>query len=120
MHKHIAEEWCSRLESGKYRQGRGRLRLEGETGDEFCCFGVLCEMAVERLIIPPAANVNGRWQYNESLYSPPEKVKKWANTSLNMEVTYGGRRLTLSKLNDDFGLSFKEIARVIRRNVKKL
>lgn len=43
----IMREWVRRLRSGGYRQGRNRLRLN----DEFCCLGVLCDLAVDRNVI---------------------------------------------------------------------
>jgi hypothetical protein len=35
------ESWCEALESGKFEQGRTRLR----DGDRFCCLGVACDMS---------------------------------------------------------------------------
>jgi len=37
----LRERWFQALESGKYKQGRGKLRQEGS---EFCCLGVLCDI----------------------------------------------------------------------------
>ena len=33
-------KWVEALRSGKYKQGRGQLRL----GDTYCCLGVLCDI----------------------------------------------------------------------------
>lgn len=38
------DEWCKRLESGAYKQGRSFLRLSDEEGDKFCCLGVYADM----------------------------------------------------------------------------
>jgi hypothetical protein len=35
------EKWIAALESGKYEQGRDRLRRNDDT---FCCLGVLCDI----------------------------------------------------------------------------
>lgn len=40
MDPEIKAKWVAALRSGKYKQGRGRLR----SGDEFCCLGVLCDI----------------------------------------------------------------------------
>lgn len=41
MKKEIAMRWIEALRSGKYMQGKGRLR---SFYDEFCCLGVLCNL----------------------------------------------------------------------------
>jgi hypothetical protein len=45
----IMREWVRRLRSGDYEQGQGFLSKD----DTHCCLGVLCEIAVERGVIPP-------------------------------------------------------------------
>jgi len=47
----VAQKWVKALRSGKYKQGRNRLRKK----DRFCCLGVLCEL--ER----PRAKEIQRW-----------------------------------------------------------
>lgn len=39
-----AQRWANALRSGKYFQGRGRLRV----GNTFCCLGVLCDINGEQ------------------------------------------------------------------------
>lgn len=39
--------WVKALRSGKYTQGQGQLK----TTDEYCCLGVLCDLAVKHGII---------------------------------------------------------------------
>ncbi len=36
----LQKRWLAALRSGKYKQGRLRLR----SGDNFCCLGVLCDV----------------------------------------------------------------------------
>lgn len=50
MRRDIKEKWVAELRSGKYKQGTGYLRRN----DEFCCLGVLCELAVADEVIAPA------------------------------------------------------------------
>lgn len=54
----IKAEWVARLRSGRYAQGIGRLktvrRVDGkDVTAEYCCLGVLCEIAAEQGV--------GRW-----------------------------------------------------------
>src|SRR5690348_17476896 len=44
MDPQIKAEWVAALRSGEYRQGSGTLRSDQ---DEFCCLGVLCDLAVK-------------------------------------------------------------------------
>lgn len=41
MDAQLKAKWVAALRSGKYEQGRQRLR----NGDSYCCLGVLCEVA---------------------------------------------------------------------------
>jgi hypothetical protein len=41
MDQEIKKRWVEALRSGKYRQGRERLR---STDNDFCCLGVLCDV----------------------------------------------------------------------------
>jgi hypothetical protein len=41
LDKKIARRWVKALLSGKYKQGRGALKLDGR----FCCLGVLCDIS---------------------------------------------------------------------------
>lgn len=41
MDKELAVKWIEALRSGKYKQGRSRLKHAGR----HCCLGVLCEVA---------------------------------------------------------------------------
>jgi hypothetical protein len=41
MNKELKAKWIAALRSGKYKQGRSRLKHSGR----HCCLGVLCEVA---------------------------------------------------------------------------
>jgi hypothetical protein len=45
----VKAEWLKELRSGNYAQGSGYLRL---SNGEFCCLGILCEIAVKQGVIP--------------------------------------------------------------------
>lgn len=41
MNQEIKAKWVEALRSGKYKQGKKRLRFRGDT---YCCLGVLCDV----------------------------------------------------------------------------
>ena len=44
MNDAVAIKWIAALRSGDYIQGSGALRRQTDEADEFCCFGVLCDL----------------------------------------------------------------------------
>lgn len=115
----VIEQWVAALESGEYEQGRQFLR----NGDEFCCLGILCELAVADGAIPaPEIDSSGLRSYGTAQGGRmqsvlPVEVQTYLGTlSCDPAVTSaGGANTTLSVLNDG-GVSFSEIAKVIRNN----
>jgi hypothetical protein len=53
MDTKLKAEWIAALRSGKYKQGRLFLR---DSEDNYCCLGVLCEIAGEVAIANAADN----------------------------------------------------------------
>lgn len=50
MDQEVKRRWVEALRSGEYRQGAGRLGSRvGEEKPKYCCLGVLCEVAKDRL-----------------------------------------------------------------------
>lgn len=100
------KRWVKALRSGKYTQERGYLRI----GRGYCCLGVLCDIQNK-----------GKWslssdQFEEvpvyefsgtGVYSPSRAISK----SVNVYLKDG--YMTFDVLNDDYGMSFDEIADVI-------
>ena len=133
MKEEIKARWLAALRSGKYKQGRGRLARKSDAGeDQFCCLGVLCELAVEDGVIDRIqgeevesiryGKKDERW-LQETSY-PPAAVLSWAGLdSRNPVVGEGG--LSLSHYNDGFAMartdirprSFNEIADLIERDL---
>src|SRR4051812_10826866 len=130
----VKARWVAALRSGEYAQGRSALRT---AVDKYCCLGVLCELAVEAGVIPPAvpsgpvgnpggvgfsvyrygetAGAGPASKYYESQY-PPYVVAVWAGVN-----RYGDRHWSetddkapesLVSLNDT-GVTFDEIADII-------
>ena len=99
----VRKKWIAALRSGKYEQGRDQLR----SGKEYCCLGVLCDLAVKNGVISRFIGKDGLL---------PRKVQKWAALSTD-DGNYSTNKLT--NLNDN-GKSFEEIADVIEKEPKGL
>lgn len=110
MNKSVKQMWVEALESGKYRQAREELKVtDWSKHAAYCCLGVLCNLAVKNGVCTKedAFSTNGD---NEL----PRIVYKWAGlTSPNPII--GDRSAIV--LNDADRLSFKEIAKEIRKNL---
>jgi len=122
MNPDIKNRWTTKLRSGEYKQGRNNLRVYDVANEEerFCCLGVLCEIAVEDGIIPPAntTSVVRRYGVDEAYGSIgilPTVVKEWAE----LDYPNGGYGIgdvhALSNDNDT-GKSFDQIADIIDQN----
>lgn len=127
MKKSVAKAWVAALRSGKYRQGKKRLRVAGETRkqDSFCCLGVLCD-------VYRTETGKGRWRLGAfeaeadagSAMVTPDTVMAWAGLgSCNPEVlsqdpsTHG---TALAEFNDRHGKTFAEIADLIEAHWETL
>jgi hypothetical protein len=117
--------WVAALRSGYYTQGMGKLRRDDDT---FCCFGVLCEIAVRFKIIPPPVLDMTCYRYECNSFSyPPVAVLGWAEMDPTFRfsakelravhpeiVAVHDRPVDLAELND-VGVSFSIIADIIER-----
>ena len=122
MDDNIRKQWVDKLRSGKYPQGEGSLRK----GENFCCLGVLCELAVEQGVIKSsyiAEGTRGIYVYADEKADDeydawlPPTVRKWAGLQTD-EVKLSRARvvgkpglmaLSLTAMNDN-GCTFEEIA----------
>lgn len=50
MNIEFAQRWVAALRSGRYKQGRSRLRKKDDT---FCCLGVACDLLIQDGLLPP-------------------------------------------------------------------
>ncbi len=98
------ELWCAALESGEYKQGRFHLNFNGE----YCCLGVLCELAVKEDIVQ---------HFNGMDAVLPLEVMRWAGLATSSGV-YDDTNLTFN--NDVEYLPFPEIAAIIRSRPRGL
>ena len=114
MIQEIKLEWTKRLRSGDYEQGKGLLRNKR---DQYCCLGILCEMAVEAGVIKKVLD-DGNWAYyygderDLSVATLPTSVMEWAGPESTAGVFGGGTEDSLVYHNDS-GKPFEYIANVI-------
>lgn len=135
MNSEVKERWIEALESGKFPQTHRTLA----DANGFCCLGVLCEIAVEDQVVTRGSHLGfadeGIVYYEgENGFASamlPEDVWMWAGLPnenplvwikdvvriIGHEIpdfeTSISSSVTLATLNDR-GLSFEEIAKVIR------
>ncbi len=111
MRADVAGRWTWALRSGNYSQGKGLLR---DRKGNFCCLGVLCDIAEEEGIVvfdTVARTYDGKDEYL------PESVQIWAGI-FDRIGTFNQSKLT--ELNDDYEIDFDGIARVIEEIQEEL
>lgn len=121
------DEWIRRLESGEYPQTQARLvnsqhwTDEGEKKNAYCCWGVLCEMAVEDpesgIERDPEHHEYFRDQHGNRMWAyPTAAVLEWAG--IPPQVNLDGEPIEhthVAQMNDT-GFEFPQIAEWIRTN----
>lgn len=124
MDPEIKNLWLEKLREPGRVQGKGLLR--NEKGEQ-CCLDVLCEVAVEKGVVPPpelgpvvAGNAWKYGVYNEYL-TLPQEVQDWLGIEYDVPFIptpaglNGGEdgEVSLAELNDSYGWTFAQIADVI-------
>lgn len=129
MNPEIKQKWVARLRSGLYPQGKTFLENNGQ----FCCLGVLCQIAVEAGVIGRIANSDGLVRFGD-LSDPstindatsntvlPYKVSIWADLEGESDPCVkhepGPRgQSSLSYLNDTVNADFDQIADAIEQSL---
>lgn len=122
MNAEIQTEWAAALRSGKYAQGKNRLR---SSGDKFCCLGVLCEIAVDHGVISPATRDSETemfsYQDDTEVYDAwlPLAVRAWAGLESDVfdavdnndePILVSGVRYACLSGANDMGETFADIA----------
>jgi len=138
----LIKEWIEALRSGEYTQGKKALR---NIKNEFCCLGVLCDITKEKLNLEWELEVyeladelieeevyhigkekcEGVLPFKVSDYLGAEldhrvviktdnsKIPEEVNSGLKWDYTY------LTDLNDDYDLTFNEIADILEEEFLK-
>lgn len=125
MNKKYKEKWIDALESGEYKQIKGRLR----SSYGYCCLGVLCDVVKDEIGFgwtthPYLAEV---FSSSDGLVQvdglPPQEVLDlvglfpYAEHDQGIPITYNGQPASLARANDEFSLTFTEIAQIIREQL---
>ncbi len=119
-----AKAWVEALESGKFKQTRGKLTKISTRGLlSYCCLGVACELyrqAHIKTIIDDKKHIGVR-AYDGELNMLPERVQKWLGIRTNNGAYVTDKGIgDLIDDNDSRCLSFKKIAAIIRLEPKGL
>lgn len=131
MNQEIKDQWVNALTNGEYHQGTGELKT---LKDEFCCLGVLCDLAVKAgvakwlyqpstgwLLIP--ANVTMEEAKDVGAVGSatlPRFVTEWAGMTKhehNPTVVRDGDHIALTQANDSLELPFTTIAELIHETL---
>lgn len=113
MKPEIKAKWVQALRSGEYKQGNFYLRRN----DEFCCLGVLCDIALkDGLTLEVKKDPdNGVYHYNESSGLLPHIVLQWSGLDIrNPKID---EEMNLVVLNDDSKMGFSQIADKIEKQL---
>jgi hypothetical protein len=106
--KQVRKIWIDALKSGRYRQGNGYLAQRKSKHVNYCCLGLLSELACKAGVVEK--KVHGEQNaYGGDRYYLPSAVKEWAGIK-TVQGEFGD--ISLAELNDQ-GKSFEEIAKVI-------
>lgn len=130
MNPEIKTKWVAALRSGEYRQGRNVLKQRHGDKDtpQYCCLGVLCEIAIAEGVKVEVGSVEGNAHgtevitYDGAYELPPDSVWLWAGMSdNNPSVDYSTEddeevSNVVAELNDD-GYSFEQIAEWIEKSL---
>ena len=92
MKERVKAQWVEALRSGEYQQGRNQLRK----GDEFCCLGVLCDLAVKAGVGLNVEEGPEDYLYDGETGSLPRAVREWAGLDSNSPVTDAGALIVLN------------------------
>ncbi len=113
MNPEVKALWVAALRSGEYIQGKHALQRYGE----FCCFGVLCDLAVKNGVEVEVTHDQCAFvRYDGDTALPPPSVNKWAGVraqTLRVRTDGTPSRISLTYANDARALSFNQIADLI-------
>lgn len=120
MNYDIMKKWTETLRSDQYLQGRTRLNKE----DEFCCLGVLCELAIEDGVQIKKTFKHGEFgvvTYDERSSDIPNAVIEWAQmkSSSGIYTTDIDTKHSLA-VDNDMGANFHQIADIIEQKWNEL
>lgn len=132
MKQEIKEQWITALTDETYQQGTGELR---STKDEYCCLGVLCDLAVKAgeakwlyqsttgwLLIPANVTLEEAKELGQvGSATLPGFITVWAGMAKHeynpTVVVHDGEHISLTQANDSKNLPFNTIAELIQESL---
>jgi hypothetical protein len=122
MDQRVKKLWVKALASGEFKQCRGYLSRDGK----YCALGVLSILGLLEGVCT-FNEVEGLGSFDNRKFTLSFNVMKWAGIAQENEryldpeehkvkVKFRKRHSSILNLNDE-GMSFKEIAQIIRKNL---
>jgi hypothetical protein len=110
--------WVNALRSGEYNQTKERLRK----GENFCCLGVLCDLHFVEVgelgWLEATSNYDDHYKYHGFSGELPDVVLSWSGLERsNPYLDYENEARMISELNDDYDLSFEQLAQLIEEQL---
>lgn len=115
MNHTLKKKWIKALRSGKYKQGKNRLR--SLVGEKYCCLGVLCD--VSGLDWEESISECKRFKLKNSKELPTGLADIFFNcssTTAGPIVEISGAKTCLAAHNDN-GATFSQIADAIEEQL---
>lgn len=116
MNKQVLNLWVNALRSGEYEQGQGALFYE----NTYCCLGVLCDLAIKNGVdVLVEKNEDYTHNFDGQNHYPPKNVLDWAGLDKkDPDVIHDGNVRSVALLNDEYDLSFSDIANLIEKEYR--
>lgn len=123
MPKDMKQRWIDALRSGEYKQAQGALEKDGG----YCCLGVLQmvvdgEVETKELVDEWGNSYHTPYAIPSDEWCQRNKIAHdwWGVCVEDVEDSYGNEEAhhDLPGLNDETGLSFKDIADIIEEQVE--
>jgi hypothetical protein len=110
----VKKLWANDLRANADKQGKNFLNKQDK---EFCCWGRLCELAVQHgVITDKTIDKDGYISYVGDAFGPTFKLSNWVGISQFTTFDIGDQSNTLMNYNDS-GVSFHDIADAIERSI---
>lgn len=116
MKKSVMKRWVAALRSGKYSQGRGRLRKNETEVTQYCCLGVLCDISKQGTFKRDGITYTAKSERQSYKGMLPPSIIKWAGMSEGGQLPDGRY---LWNINDS-GTAFTTIADLIEKHYKAI
>lgn len=127
MNPEIKAQWVNALRSGEYEQGKYQLHYQDGAINEYCCLGVLCDLAVKAGVDVHLEKDGTSVSYGDQTGALPGPVQEWAGLDVANPMTpimsshihdytdphVQDSPVTLAELNDSGRMTFADIADVI-------